>query len=123
MSFDAALIQEGLVSVKTSDNRDLVFVSGHSIVDFRGGASEFKRDRVNILVGPIWEKVDSVAPIISLATVYDDGPVSHPGWGIDDTRWSVLNGQVRLDGQIAAIGSGALLIRLACYATIIGKLA
>jgi hypothetical protein len=73
-----------------------------------------------------WQRIDDVVPVISLATIANDGTAYDAGWAIDDCRWRPVPSafgalsNVELRGQVAARDTDGYILRLAYQATVIG---
>jgi hypothetical protein len=125
--------------VRSSDGFDVGFYAGYALFGFRGTGPGWLRDDLFFILpqpqfppGPPpvpsnWQRVDGVVPVISLATIANDGTANDAGWAIDDCRWRAVPSafgalfNVELRGQVAARDTDGYILRLAYYATIIGR--
>jgi hypothetical protein len=123
---------------KTGDGSDIGFYAGYALFGFRGIGADWLRDDISFILHqpqfppappPIrsnWQRIDSVVPVISLATIANDGGARDAGWAIDDCRWSAVPSaqgalfDVELRGQVAARDTDGYILRLAYQATVIG---
>lgn len=107
---------------RTPDNRDLVFLTGTAGIDFLGTGGTWNRDDLYILIGPGWARVDNVAPVASLAAIYNTNYAVNAGWAADNCRWVTWGNRVLLIVGIAVSDSDGDLIRVSYQATVIGQL-
>jgi hypothetical protein len=86
------------VRTRVRDDKDLVILSGYALLAFQHAPADppIKREDIQFVVGPAWRNIESVAPTMALASVFNDGPVNNPGWAVDNCRWAVLNDRIQL---------------------------
>ena len=124
--------------VRSDDGFDVGFYAGYALFGFRGVGPDWLRDDLFFILNqpqvppgppPVpsnWQRVDGVVPVISLATIANDGGANDAGWAIDDCRWRVVPSafgglsNIELRGQVAARDTDGYILRLAYYATVIG---
>ena len=106
---------------RTPDNRDLVFLTGTAGVDFRGTGGAWDRDDLYILIGPGWGRLDNVAPVASLAAIYNSNYAVNAGWATDNCRWTIWGNQILLIVALAVSDSDGYLIRVSYQATALGQ--
>jgi hypothetical protein len=125
--------------VRSDDGFDVGFYAGYLRFGFKGVGSDWIRDDLSFILleepfpsGPPpfpsnWFRVDRVVPVISLATIANDGGAQNAGWAIDDCRWTTVPTapgafrNVRLTGQVAARDVDGYILRLAYHVTVIGR--
>jgi len=108
---------------RSGDNRDLVFLSGTAGLFFQGTGGSFIRDTLLVPFGPRWQRVDDVAPVASLASLFNVNVATNAGWAADNANWGVLNNQILLFIAIAVSDSDGQLLRVSFQASALGVLA
>jgi hypothetical protein len=112
----------GDLRTRTADGRDLVFLTGTAGVDFQGTGGGFIQDDLLIPIGPVWRRLDGVAPTASLAAIFNESTAVNAGWATDNCRFANFNGQILLQVAIAVSDSDGQLLRVSFQATAIGLL-
>lgn len=105
---------------KTPDGRDLVFMTGTAGFSFKGSGGTWKRDQAFHLVGPYWKRVDNVAPMAALASIYNDQTAVNAGWATDNCNWALWNNRILLIVSLAVSDIDGYVLRFAYQATAIG---
>lgn len=121
MAFWAAFIDSPHeLRTRTPDNRDLVFLTGTAGFTLKGTGSSWFRDQVWIAIGPHWQRLDNVAPMAALASIYNDQTAVNAGWATDNCNWLNVNGQIVLTVSLAVSDIDGYVLRVAYQATAIG---
>ncbi|OEU69811.1 MAG: hypothetical protein BA863_04205 [Desulfovibrio sp. S3730MH75] len=107
---------------KTPDGKDMVFLSGYAVFNFKGSGSSWKRDDIWIPIGPEWNPLYDVVPVVSLASISNRHHAVNAGWAVDNCRWVTYNRRILLKCRVAIRDSDGYLQRLAYQATAIGRL-
>jgi hypothetical protein len=110
------------VRTRTPDGRDLLFMTGTAGFTFQGNAGQWLRDDLYVLVGPAWRRVDGVAPVASLASIYNNQQAVNAGWATDNCRWAVYNSQILLIVALAVSDIDGYVLRASYQATALGLL-
>lgn len=105
---------------RSTDNRDLVFLTGTAGADLVGRGQTWFRDQVWIPIGPHWQRIDNVAPVAALAAISNDHTAVDAGWATDNCNWLNVNGRLVLTVSLAISDIDGHLIRVAYQATAIG---
>ena len=115
---------EHVLSTKTPDGRDLVFISGTAYFALRGTGANWVRDDANAFIGPRWRRLDDVAPMAALASWLNLGTAVNAGAAVDNCRWAraTQDSRILLEVAVAVSDSDGLLYRFAYTATAIGIL-
>ncbi len=82
------------VHTRTADSKELVTMSGIVIIDYKGGGSEWKRDRLELqlrLPPPVtynptqnkWFKIEHWAPFVTINAIYNQEHAVNAGWAVD----------------------------------------
>jgi hypothetical protein len=109
---------------RTPDGRDLLFLSGSAELPefYQGTGSLWRQDELWILIGPIWRRVDSVSPMVALATISNEGNANNAGWSAWDARWSTHKERILLKATVAVRDGDGYLPRVNYQATALGVL-
>jgi hypothetical protein len=106
----------------TGDGRNLVVMSGTAYFTFRGTGSSWRRDDAYAVIGPVWSRLDDVAPMAALATWSNTNVANNAGAAVDNCRWFNWSNRVLLQVALAVSDSDGYVIRFAYTATAIGRL-
>src|SRR3712207_6757846 len=89
--------------IRTPDGRDLLFLTGSAELPefYQGTGRLWRQDELSILIGPTWRRIDSVAPMVALATISNEGNANNAGWSAWDTRWSIRKKRILLKVTVA----------------------
>jgi hypothetical protein len=115
--------------VRTSDDRDLVFLTGTAYIEgFSGPELDGTMDWVwdvddlYIPVGSRWHSIDDVTVVVSLAELRNDHGANWAGWSARHVRWAKWNDQLLIMADIGIRDSDGYLQRVAYQATAVGTL-
>ena len=108
--------------LRTKDhyNRDLVFLSGVPVFNFRGSGGSWKRDTLYVVAGPRWRRLIDVVPVASLASGSNKNHAVNAGWAVDGVRWTTYGGRILLKIPVAIRDSDGYLHRVSYQITAIG---
>jgi len=110
------------VWTKTPDGRDLAFLTGYAIFDFKGTANQqWRREDLYMKMGPKWTNLQDVAPVVSLASISNVSTAVDAGWAVDNCRWGTINGHIHLQCRLAVRDVDGYIHRVAYHITAIGK--
>jgi hypothetical protein len=120
--------------IKISENQELIGISGVAIIDFKGVSSNWKKEKLNLLIrNPVWIpankqfQVDQWTPFITLNAIYNRGHAVNAGWAVDDFggpgRVKVLpRGHIPIWADIAIRDVDGMLFRIGYHLTLVGRL-
>jgi hypothetical protein len=111
------------VRTRTPDAKDLVFLTGTAVFDFKGTGSTWNHDWVYIPVGPAWRGVFSIAPTASLASVGNFNEAVNEGYAADNVNGFVYNDRILLVVALAVRDIDGHIYRVSYQATVLGYLA
>jgi hypothetical protein len=100
----------------------LVFLTGTAVRHWKGGGGNWIWDYLVIPIGPIWRRLDNVAPAVALAAIANDNEAVNAGWATDGVRWGNYSGQIYLWVDVALRDVDGWLYRVSYQATAIGYL-
>ncbi|TKB05804.1 hypothetical protein [Desulforhopalus sp. IMCC35007] len=103
-------------------NRDLVFLSGYPVFDFRGSGGSWKHDELYVVAGPAWRNLIDVTPVVSLASISNSNHAVNAGWAVDGVRWETYNSQILLRIPLAIRDSDGYIHRVAYQITAVGNI-
>ena len=84
------------VRTRTPDGRDLLFLTGTAGFGLKGQGQTWAGDDAYHLVGPFWRRIDSVAPMASIGSAYNEHTAVDAGWATDNCRWVNYGGRILL---------------------------
>lgn len=124
MAIYATIASAQKVQTKTPDGQDLVFLSGYGLFDFKGIGPNWSSDELFIeITDPPWHSLSQVAPIVSLASIDNNGVASNAGWAVDDVTWSLAKGNIlELISKIAVRDNDGHIYRVTYQVSALGTL-
>jgi hypothetical protein len=110
--------------LRTKDhfNRDLLFLSGYPVFDFRGSGGSWKRDELYVVAGPAWNELIDVVPVVSLGSISNSHHAVDAGWAVDGVNWTTYGGRILLRIPVAIRDSDGYMHRVAYQITAVGYL-
>ncbi|MEC4684194.1 MAG: hypothetical protein VST71_00470 [Nitrospirota bacterium] len=105
---------------KTGDGRDLVVLSGYAGFHLKGSGGSWRHVTGEMVRGPVWNRLDDVASIVSLAAIGNDHHAVDAGWAVDWCNWYNLNHQVYLKFGLAIRDIDGWLYRVTYHITAVG---
>ncbi|MBW2738342.1 MAG: hypothetical protein JRE64_05710 [Deltaproteobacteria bacterium] len=85
----------------------------------KGSGGSWRRVTGEMVRGPVWRRLDDVAPIVSLAAIGNDHRAIDAGWAVDWCNWYNYR-QVYLKFGLAIRDSDGWLYRVAYQITAVG---
>jgi len=118
------IVGEQQVLTRTPDGKDLAFLTGTALFDFKGTGGTWRRD-VGVITtqhGPVWAGVESTAGTAALAAVANDGTAVNEGYAADEVRVFVdgATHRIQLQVDIAVRDSDGRLYRVSYQVTVLG---
>lgn len=108
------------IYTRTGDARDLIVMSGTAYFNFKGTGSAWRRDDAYVIIGPVWRRLDDVAPMAALGSWSNDHTAVDAGAAVDNCRWVNYNGRILLQVALAVRDSDGWVHRFAYTATAVG---
>ena len=109
------------VWTRTPDGRDLGFLTGYAVFDFKGSGQDWRREDLYMQIGPKWSNLQDVAAVVSLASISNIETAINAGWAVDNCRWGTINGRIHLQCQLAVRDIDGYIHRVAYQITAIGR--
>jgi hypothetical protein len=137
MSNGASITVEGIdiphmLHVKTQnpsgEERDLVVVSGTAYFRLQGTGGDFFRKEFTVDIGPVWRRIENVAPMAALTSWRNNGTAVNAGAAVDNCDWARTaigpagDTQIRLTALVAVSDIDGIVYRFAFTATAVGIL-
>ena len=106
----------------TGDGRVLVVLSGYAVYNLHGTGLHWHPVTGLMVRGPVWRRLDAVVPIISLASISNDGNAINAGWAVNWCNWTEVLHRIYLKFGLAVRDSDGYLLRVAYHITAVGIL-
>ena len=107
---------------RTPDGRDLVFLSGYPVFNFKGSGGSWRCDDLYIVMGPFWRRLDGVVPVVSLASISNQHTAVDAGWAVDNCRWTTYGGRILLQSRVCIRDVDGYLHRVTYQVTAMGQI-
>jgi hypothetical protein len=107
---------------RTGDGRNLVVLSGYADFHLRGTGGSWRCVIGEIVRGPVWRRLDDVAPIVSLASISNKYHAVNAGRAVDWCTWSYRAGRIYLRCKLCVRDVDGYLHRVAYQITAVGIL-
>ena len=110
--------------LRTKDryNRDLVFLSGVAVFNFRGSGGSWKRNTLYVVAGPAWRRLIDVTPYAALNSISNRNVANNAGWAVDGFTWTTFGGRILLRIPVAIRDSDGYLHRVGYQITAVGTI-
>lgn len=107
---------------RTPDGRDIVFLSGYAVFNFKGSGGVWRHDDLYMQIGPIWRRIDDVTPVVSLASISNKEHAVNAGWAVDNCRWTTMGNRILLQCRLAIRDVDGYIHRVAYQVNAMGQI-